>query len=107
MEGLRDPGACLVSGPPTGWGVAETPGITGGDGVAASGGNDLLVGLAVERLDIGEWVRGHDCALGEGDVDGLGQVSAGAGSVFGVVTCAGALAIGAAEDPGQRARHVI
>lgn len=101
MEGLRDPGACLVSGPSTGWGVAEPSSIAGGNGVAASSGNDLLIGLAVEGFDVGEGVGGHDCALGKGDIDGLGQVSAGAGGVFGVVTCAGALAVGAAEEAGQ------
>lgn len=100
---LRDPGPCFVSSPSTGWGVAEASRIAGGDGVAASGGDDLLVGLAVEGLDVGEGVGGHDCTLGEGDIDGLGQVSAGAGGVFGVVTCAGALAISAAEEAGQRA----
>ena len=100
MVGLRYPGAILVGGPPTSWRVTKASSITGGDRVIATSGDDLLIGLAVERLDIGEGVGGHDCTLGEGDIDRLGQISTGARRVFGVVTGTGALAIGAAEQQG-------
>lgn len=96
IAGLRNPGSIFVSSPSTSRRVTKASSIAGGDWVIAPSGDDLLVRLAVEGLDVGEGVGCHDSTFGKSDIDGLGQISAGAGSVLGIVTGARALAIGAA-----------
>ena len=59
-----------------------------------------LGGRVVEGLHVGERVGGVHRGLGEGDVDGLGQVAAGAALVCGVVAGARAHAVRAAKRAG-------